>query len=79
MTIAETIYNEYNSLPCEENGFYGEGWYKLIKKARNEAVNEEEESPESYDSSLILTFKDGSTVYVGNPKQYCYDGFIRLQ
>lgn len=78
MTIAESIINEYNALSCDESGFYGDDWYALIKEARNEAVEEEEECPESYDSSLILTFEDGSSIYVGNPKQYCYDGFIRL-
>ena len=79
MTIAENIMNEYNALSCNEDGFYGEEWYSLIKKARTEAVNEEEECPESCDSSIILTFEDGSSIYVGNPKQSCYDGFIRLQ
>lgn len=79
MTIAENIMNEYNTLPCEENGFYGEGWYALIRKARNEAIEETEECPESCDSSIILKFEDGSSIYVANPNQTCYDGFIRLQ
>lgn len=79
MTIAETIYEEYRSLPRKSNEFYGKGWYALIKAARKEAIEEESECPDSYDSSLILTFKDGSAIYVANPKQACYDGFMRIQ
>lgn len=79
MTIAKKLYNEYYILPRDERGFYGEGWYALIKKARNEAIREEEESPESYDSTIILTFEDGSTLRVDNPRQACYSGSISLE
>lgn len=79
MTIAKKLYNECCTLPRDERGFYGEGWYALIKKARNEAIREEEESPESYDSTIILTFEDGSTLRVDNPRQACYSGSISLE
>lgn len=79
MTIAEKVYREFYVLPRDERGFYGEGWYALIKKARNEAIREEEESPESYDSTIILTFEDGSTLRVDNPRQACYSGSISLE
>lgn len=78
MTIAKKLYNEYYILPRDERGFYGEGWYALIKRARNEAIREEEESPESYDPTIILTFEDGSTLRVDNPRQACYSGVAHL-
>lgn len=79
MTIAKKLYTEYYTLPRDERGFYGEGWYALIKKARNEAIREEEESPESYDPTIILTFEDGSTLRVDNPRQACYSGVAHLE
>ena len=79
MSIASMIYDEYNELEFdEESGFYGEGWHSLVKRARSKAIEEMEECPESQDSALTLKFEDGSALYVANPKQSCYDGFMVL-
>ena len=80
MTTAEKFYAEYCnvSYDYEYNCKNWAEWGPLMDKIRAEATSEEEEGSGSWDPSLIFKFADGSALYVGNPRQGAFDGFVRV-
>jgi hypothetical protein len=50
-------------------------WLNKVKKSM---VKCEYETPESFDSSIVCTFSDGSSVVISNPLQECFPCFASL-
>ena len=75
MTIAEKFYEEYTNVAYDETGRKDwSEWGALMEKIRKSCLTEEEQVPESWDSSIIFKFVDGSALLVDNPKQGAFSG-----
>lgn len=78
MTIAETFVEKFRLIDWidEDNRFDDcqlAEFRKELRQARTKCVSE---CPESYDSSLIYTFSDGSKAKFGNPNQSAFTPFF---
>ena len=73
-TIAEKLEKDFNSLPRLENGDVG-GMRKFRQKCWKKG-DFYEDCPESFDSSRIYIFLDGSRGYLGNPCQEAFTAFF---
>ena len=77
--IARKLARRETLIPYTENGFKEQTlWEGFVNTVLHHAVQVEELCPESYDSSLAITFKDGSKFELVNPAQACYQGYVRL-
>lgn len=80
MTIAEKLLTEFESIEIYEDD-NGQQWKDddkldaFCKKAFETAIEDENQCPESSDSSYKLLFADGSKLYIGNPGQDCFIAF----
>lgn len=76
MSTAEFLQSYLESFETQEDGYKDSLWVKAIKvMAIPEAIDVIEESLDSYDSGIRLLFKDGSCLYIGNPRQSAFAGF----
>lgn len=82
MTIAKYFINRFNRIETDENGFLDYDFLKQFRKSLYkysiDIFDDNEYGSYSYDSSLTFTFKDGSKLYLANPKQeaffaFCYE------
>ena len=81
MTIAQKFYKEYTnvSYDYELNRKNWVEWETLMDKIREDAIEETEQGNGSWDPSIIYRFSDGSSLYVGNPTQGAFDGFMYVE
>lgn len=78
MTIAEKFYEAYLKVPYdyELDRKDWNHWGPLMNKIRDEAIEETEVGSGSWDPSIVFRFSDDSAIYVGNPRQGAFDGFM---
>lgn len=78
MTIAKENFNYFESLPCDLEYEDRKDYDQLgvfLADVSHEAVSMVETCPESVDSSIDFTFKDGSHLVLNNPRQWEYPAF----
>lgn len=78
MTLANFFKSEFEDLPVDKDGFLEdspelEEWKRCLGL---NATSFEEECPESCDSTLVVTFTDGSKARYANPKQMVYPTYF---
>lgn len=76
--MAKAMVNLFNKT-CHydyETEQYNEDELQNFRKLLKQKGNIEIESPESSDSSWIVTFEDGSKLYMGNPHQEAFTAFV---
>ena len=78
MTIAKEIEIEFRNLPRDEEGFLVEGleksgWERVLDE---KAVSFTKECLNSCDSTLEVTFTDGSKARYANPFQKVYPSYF---
>ena len=74
-TIAEKMKVAFNSLPYDDEAGVVLGM-RAFRRALNRKGVYAEECPQSYDSSRIYTFRDGSRARLGNPCQEAFTAFF---
>lgn len=76
MNIAEKFHKELSAVEIKEDGFKEEQWESIVKKAKEAAKRLDwPYGVDSYDSSIELSFEDGSKILIHNPKQSAFCGF----
>lgn len=76
MSTAEFFQSYLDSFETQEDGFKDSLWVKTVKDwVIPEAMEVIEDSYDSYDSAIRVMFKDGTCLYVGNPRQLAFAGF----
>ena len=76
-TKAEKWGMALDAIPRQDDGTRDYNvWTRTLRDAIAAARRITEECPDSYDSSITLTFDDGSQIYVGNPAQAAFAGFV---
>lgn len=80
MTLAEQFYTAYDIIAFDDDYdcLDWNQWAPLLEKICSVAVDESEECPESCDSAVTYRFSDGSALYVANPRQVVYAGFMQV-
>lgn len=78
MTYAKDLEQWFCNLPRDEKGFLVEGleksgWEKVLDE---KAVSFTKECPQSCDSTLEVTFTDGSKARYANPFQKVYPSYF---
>jgi hypothetical protein len=78
MTYAKDLEKWFCNLPRDEEGFLVEGleksgWEKVLDE---KAVSFTKECPQSCDSTLEVTFTDGSKARYANPFQKVYPSYF---
>lgn len=77
--IARNLARREQLIPHDEHGMKEQTlWEGFVNTVLHLAVRVEELCPESYDSVIAVTFKDGSKFEVVNPEQACYAGYVRV-
>lgn len=74
-TIAEKMEAAFNRLPYDDETDTIVG-LRDFRRAINKKGTYTDECPESYDSSRIYTFRDGSRARLGNPCQEAFTAFF---
>lgn len=76
--MAKAMVNLFNKT-CHydwESNQYNEDELQNFRKLLKQKGDVEIECPESFDSSWIVTFEDGSKLYMGNPHQEASTPFV---
>lgn len=73
--IAERLFRVFKQLPYDEELDVIDGMY-YFRRLCNRKGWYYEDCPESFDSSRVYTFLDGSRGYMGNPYQEACIGFF---
>ena len=74
-TIAEKMLRAFRRLPYDDETDTIVG-LRAFRRVLNRKGGYIEECPESYDSSRIYTFRDGSRARLGNPCQEAFTAFF---
>lgn len=77
---AQTMVLLFNNLPTTSDGSFIEYYhfYEFKVLARKNAIQIEKLGLDSFDSSLIYSFDDGSRLFLANPRQEAFRAFCRV-
>ena len=77
-TIAERMKEIWDRIPYdyENNAIDEKGLSRFRETLKINRKEVKEDCPQSYDSSLTYTFKDGSKARLGNPHQSAFTAFF---
>lgn len=80
MNVAKFLERTFNAIDLDDDRNFLDGDQLAIFRAVCNAMASQkmELSPESYDSSIVFSFEDGSSLVLDNPRQAAYCAAIRV-
>lgn len=76
-SIAKRLEREFDALPWFGDGYVSDSHLiQFLKKCKEMAINVAIDCPNSFDSSIDYTMKDGSILHLANPRQALYPAVV---